>query len=333
MIPNRFAFVALAMACLVAAAGGGYLAVRQNAIPTPATAGAPDPVPMPVQPAAPSGPVAEAPPPQKAPDVPVVRPAASPSAVSPTRRPAARPSAPTRAAASVPTQPDLSPAAERAALAPGPQAPPSPAATPTIAPDPGVPQLEERPSAEPPRVAETPRRVLEELVVSANSVIGLQTENRVTSETARLEDRVEGRVTRDVKVGDNVAIPAGSRAVGTVTLVERGGKFKERARLGIRFDTLIVPDGTRIPIRTETIYRDGEAPGKSSAAKMGGGAVGGASLGAILGGAKGAAIGATAGAGGGAVAVAASDRSAAILPAGTAMTVRILSPVVVTVEK
>src|SRR5437763_7382659 len=52
-------------------------------------------------------------------------------------------------------------------------------------------------------------------------------------------------ISRDVKVGDRVAIPAGSKALGSVMLVERGGKFKERARLGIRFHTLVLADGTR----------------------------------------------------------------------------------------
>ena len=169
--------------------------------------------------------------------------------------------------------------------------------------------------------------------MSANSVIGLETENRISSETARIEDRVEAKVTRDVKVGDTIAIPAGSRAIGSVIQVERGGKFKERARLGIRFTTLVLADGTRLPMSTETIYRDGEAPGNSSAAKIGGGAIGGAILGAILGGAKGAAIGATAGAGGGVAAVEVGDRQDVTLPAGSPMTVRLLTPLTVTVEQ
>ena len=174
---------------------------------------------------------------------------------------------------------------------------------------------------------------MEELVVSAQTVIGLQTETRLSSETARVEDRVDARVTRDVRVGDRVAIPSGAHAIGSVVQVERGGKFKERARLGIRFHTLVLADGTRVPISTETIYRDGEAPGNNSAAKVGGAAVGGAIIGAILGGAKGAAIGATAGAGGGTAAVMAGDRQAATLPAGTPMTVRVLQPVTVTIDK
>jgi hypothetical protein len=38
MLSNRLAFAALAIACMGAAAGGGYLATRQNTVPTPASA-------------------------------------------------------------------------------------------------------------------------------------------------------------------------------------------------------------------------------------------------------------------------------------------------------
>ena len=86
-------------------------------------------------------------------------------------------------------------------------------------------------------------------------------------------------------------------------------------------------------IGTETIYRDGEAPGNSSAANIGGAAVGGAILGAILGGARGAAIGSTAGAGGGAAVVQAGERSEATIPAGSPLTVRLMGPLTVTVER
>jgi hypothetical protein len=168
---------------------------------------------------------------------------------------------------------------------------------------------------EPPAPATPPVKTLEELVVSASSVIGLQTENRISSETARVEDRVEAKVTRDVRVADKVAIPAGTRAIGTVTQVDRGGKYRERARISIRFNTLLFADGTRLSISTDTISREGSDPGNASAAKIGGGAIAGTILGAILGGSKGAAIGAAAGAGGGTAAVEAGDRSAVTLAA------------------
>jgi hypothetical protein len=148
-----------------------------------------------------------------------------------------------------------------------------------------------------------------------------------------VEDPVRARVSRDVKVRDQVAIPAGSSAEGSITLVDKGGKLKDQARLGIRFHTIVLADGTRLPINTETIYREGESPARESAAKIGGGAVGGAVLGAILGGKKGAIIGSTVGAGAGGAAVMASTPNAATLPAGSTVTVRMSAPAAVTVEK
>jgi hypothetical protein len=172
-----------------------------------------------------------------------------------------------------------------------------------------------------------------EVVVPASSVVGLHVETSITSETARVEDRVEARVTRDVMADGRVAIPAGTRVVGDVTLVERGGKMKDKARLGVRFHTLVLADGNRVPFRTDAIFREGSSPGAESARKIGGAAAGGAILGAIIGGAKGAAIGGATGAAGGSAVVMAGDRNAATLPAGTIVTVRLSSPVAVDVER
>jgi hypothetical protein len=58
------------------------------------------------------------------------------------------------------------------------------------------------------------RPILEELVVSAQSVIGLQMETSVSSENGAARRRGRGAVTRDVKVGDRVVIPSGARAQG-----------------------------------------------------------------------------------------------------------------------
>ena len=118
-----------------------------------------------------------------------------------------------------------------------------------------------------------------------------------------------------------------------MTLVEEGNKFRGSARLGIRFHTLVLEDGSSVPIQTETIYREGDAMGTRSAAKIGGAAVGGAIIGAILGGGKGAAIGAGAGAGAGTAATAAGPRSQAVMQAGSTVTVRLSQPATVRVEK
>jgi hypothetical protein len=193
--------------------------------------------------------------------------------------------------------------------------------------------VEERASVPTPATAEAASAPFEELVVSADSVIGLRLDSTITSERAQVEDSVEARVVRDVRAGGDVAIPAGSRALGSVVAVERGGKFKERARLGVRFHTLVLTDGTELPITTESLYRYGDSPGSDSAKKIGGGAAAGAILGVILGGPKGAAVRPTTGAGAGTAIVVAGDRSEAVFVGGTEVTARILAPVTVTVER
>jgi type IV secretory pathway VirB10-like protein len=213
---------------------------------------------------------------------------------------------------------------------------------PAVEPAPPVAAAPSRPDTTPafdppPPVVEAPPappvREFVEVVIPASSVIGLQLDTSLSSERARVEDRVDARVTRDVTAGGRVAIPAGSRVIGSVTLVERGGKIKERARLGVRFHTLVFADGTELPIKTEAVFREGESPSGESARKIGGAAAGGAILGAILGGGKGAVLGGAAGAAGGTAATMAGDRNPASLSAGTVITVRLTDPVSVDVEK
>jgi hypothetical protein len=297
----------LAIVCVAAGAGGTFLALRNDASPLTVAE------PIQTTPIAPAVAESEG----------VIEPAplaAPPERVAPKSRtaqplPAPRPSV-------------------RQAAAPRAPEPPAPAPVLTQDPRSVVPIA---PAAisdnQASRSVEPPGPVFEELVVAADSVIGLQLESPVTSEKAQVEDSVVARVTRDVKVGDRVVIPAGAKAFGEVTLVERGGKLRDRARLGVRFTSVVLADGTRLPMQTETIYREGDPPGRESAAKIGGGAIGGAIIGGILGGAKGAAIGGSIGAGAGTATVMAGDRNHATLSAGTPLTVRIEEPVTVTVER
>ena len=172
-----------------------------------------------------------------------------------------------------------------------------------------------------------------ELEIAADSVIGLQVDTAVSTRTAEVEDTVEARVTRDVLVADQVAVPAGTRMLGSVVLVEQGGKLRDAARLGVRFHTLVMQDGLQVPIVTETIYREGRSQGSDSVAKIGGAAVGGAILGAIFGGSRGAAIGGSIGAAGGTAAALSGEADPAGLPPGTMLTVRLSRPVAVTLER
>lgn len=184
---------------------------------------------------------------------------------------------------------------------------------------------------DPPAAAAVPQ--FEEVVLPSSSVIGLEVETALSSERTRVEDRVDARVTRDVVADGRVAIPAGSRVIGAVTLVERGGKVKQAARLGVRFHTLVLADGREVPLSTEPVYREGESPAADSARKIGGAAIGGAILGAIMGGGKGAVIGGATGAAGGSAVVMAGDRHAATFAPGSVVTVRLSAPATIEIEK
>jgi hypothetical protein len=314
----------LAVACVAAAGGGAYMAIRQNAA-APVTAGVP---------AAPAPAAANA-------DLPAP-PAPSTDTVVALDDESAAPARGATPAREAGGTPGSGPRARRSTRSvsapvnplPAPEPAPAPAVT-TPAPELPAPVLpaervERARDVEPPP---PPARTFEELTVAADAVIGLQMESTVTTERARVEDRVEARVTRDVTVGDRTAIPAGARVIGSVTLVDRGGKVRERARLGVRFHTLVLADGTTVPVQTEPVFRDGDSPAGESAAKIGGAAVGGAILGAIMGGKRGAIVGGTTGAAGGTAAVMAGDRKPAILTAGSNVTVRLSAPVTVTVER
>jgi hypothetical protein len=313
----------IAACCVAAGAAGTYLLSTPGpettqAAALDATAGA-----EPTQAVQPAAPVASTPSGSQL--------GASPAPPSaPTAAPAGRPQAAARASAapvvvarssSAPSAPANAPAttiAERTTDAPL------------------VPVVSEptaRPEPEPAAAAEPQEPEFEELVVSADSVIGLQIDSSTTSERAEVEDEVIAHVTRDVKVDGKVAIPAGSKVLGEVTLVERGGRLRERARLGVRFTTAVLANGTRVRLESGPIYREGDAPSRESAAKIGGGAVGGAIIGGILGGAKGAAIGGSVGAGAGTAAVLAGGRNAATLPSGTPVTIRLTEPTTVTVDR
>lgn len=170
------------------------------------------------------------------------------------------------------------------------------------------------------------------VTVEPDAVVGLQIDNTVSSATAQIEDRVDAHATRDVLVDDVVAIPAGTRLRGSVVEVETGSRLKGGARLGVRFHSLVLADGTELPLRTETIYREGPSSSDKTTAKIGGATVGGAILGAILGGGKGAAIGAAAGAGGGTAAAATQRVEPAVLRAGSNVTVRLTESFTIEVE-
>ena len=322
--------VALALLCAAAGAGGVYLLGGGADASAPAAVAPESVEPPELAETEPSAEISVTPP------APAVDSEPQPRATTATRPAPARPEAPAPV--------------ERAEQSPAPaRAPEQPASRSPAAIDVGEPPAPAEVEAEPESVTTVaelaipeepvvlvgvlPEVEFDELILGANSVIGLRLNASVSSETAAIEDAVEARVSRDVLVGGRVAVPAGSRAFGSVTLVDRGGRLRDPARLRVRFTSLQLPDDTRVDIESEPIYREGDSPSDESTATIGGGAIGGAIIGGILGGARGAVIGGTAGAGAGTAAAMATGRDPAVLSSGALVTIRLLRPVSVIVER
>jgi hypothetical protein len=349
-MPKTLTIIILFVVCAIAAAAGGYLAVKQSGAAADSSARLATQVSAPVSqgtvPAqttsgkdavVPEPPIASAPA-AVAPDAgaesvrSTTAPKSSTSAVN-TKPAPARPAQSTAPLSrpSVPSSEMVATGRTGTGVGTGAPAGTEPPVLPPQTPQVSAPPEPPRPAVPPP----PPVPMFEELVVPAESVLGLQVLTTTSTEEAKVEDPVEAKVTRDVRIGGTVAIPAGTRVQGVVTVVERGGKVKGKARLGVRFHMLVLADAaaTRVPIRTDTIFRESDSKGQQSAAKIGAAAAGGAILGAIIGGGKGAAIGSAIGAGSGTASVMSGDRSQATLQAGTAITVRLQDAVTVTVER
>jgi len=332
---NKLTVGALVIGCMAAAGGGGYLAVRMAQpaqVSAARDAGAVAAVGSAVPEAAPATVSAvSASEGLVAPEPTVVRTAPTPSIKRPVASAArsARPSVePSNRVAPVAAEPAERPAVQVASA--GASQAESTSST----------MWETRPAVQPvapdvrdPEPPAAPAVEYVDLTVPSDAVLGLQIDRYLSSELARVEDSVDARVTRDVRVGDRVAIPAGAAVRGSVVEVDRGGRVRGSARLSIRFHTVVLSDGTQLALRTDPVVREGESPARGTAAKVGGGAAGGAILGAILGGGRGAAIGGAIGAGAGTAATMATDRNPATFTAGTTVTVRMQAPVTVTVPR
>jgi hypothetical protein len=144
--------------------------------------------------------------------------------------------------------------------------------------------------------------VLREVTIPAGTVLAVELQSTVASDTSSIEDPVRARLRKPIVIDGVEALPAGSSLRGFVTEATRSGRVKGRARVGFRFNSIEPAGGDgRIDIRTNVISREAPGTKKQDAAKIGIPAAGGAVIGGIVGGgdgaAKGAAIGGAAGTG------------------------------------
>ncbi|HET9315629.1 MAG TPA: hypothetical protein VFQ51_08565 [Vicinamibacteria bacterium] len=166
----------------------------------------------------------------------------------------------------------------------------------------------------------------DELVLEEGTEIQVRLLDRVTSATARPEDRIEATVAAPVRNRGMVAIPAGTRVLGVVKQAERGQRPSKAGRLELAFHAIYLDDRTRTDIRTRVVELKQDIDRGDQAKKAGIGAVLGGVLGSMIGGKEGAVIGVLAGGAGGVLAKTGED---VVLPAGTIVTLSLDRPLTV----
>lgn len=154
--------------------------------------------------------------------------------------------------------------------------------------------------------------------VPVGTEIDVRLIDRLSSGTAKVEDRFQATTLADLSVNSRVVIPAGSMVRGVVTAVEPATRTNRTARMTVSFDQVTV--GTRsYPIRaTVTQAMQGEGI-KGEAGRLGAGAGVGAVIGGLLGGFRGALAGVLIGGGG---TLAATEGTELEVPQGTTLRIR-----------
>ena len=172
-----------------------------------------------------------------------------------------------------------------------------------------------------------------EVTIPAGIALSVTLDTPVGSDISRVEEPVQGHLTRPLIVHGETVLETGSRVNGVVTDATRSAKVKGRAHVAVRFDT-VTPRGSdeRYNIRTASVGRTAAGTKEKDALEIGGGAAGGAIIGALLGGKKGALIGTAAGGGAGTAVVLGTSGKEVHMPKGSALTLRLAAPITIRVR-
>ena len=165
----------------------------------------------------------------------------------------------------------------------------------------------------------------EPVVVPAGTAITVSLGSALGSKLSQAGQTFTGTVAKDIMIGNEVVIPKGSNASGTVTDAKALGRFAGGASLQVRLDSINL-NGYDMQVQASTKSFTQKGKGKRTAVMAGGGAALGGIIGALAGGGKGAAIGAAAGAGAGGGGAAFTGNKDIVLPAESDVTFELTQP-------
>lgn len=176
-----------------------------------------------------------------------------------------------------------------------------------------------------PAAPPAPKRV----TIPAGTQLNIRLNEALDSEKAQTGDVFHGSIANPITIDEETVIPTTADVEGRVVEVKSAGRFAGQSLLTLEL-TRLVMNGRNYSLQTERWSKAGNARGKSTAAKVGGGAAVGAVLGGIFGGGKGAAIGAAAGAGAGTGVSAATKGQQIVLKPEAVIGFQLTAPLTVT---
>ena len=113
------------------------------------------------------------------------------------------------------------------------------------------------------------------ITVPSGTQIVVSLQDELSSKTATPGMPFEARVANSIVIDGRVAVPAGSRVLGTVTDVISGSrKIGATPTLGLSFDSLVLPDGDRVRIDGSLVEHGASEKGRDTAKILGGTAAG-----------------------------------------------------------
>lgn len=170
-----------------------------------------------------------------------------------------------------------------------------------------------------------------DLVIEAGTPIAVRTTTALSTKTASTGATFAASLVEPLTVEGVVLAPAGSEVTGTVLSSDPGGRVKGKASIAIALKSLTTSQGS-VAIQTSSYQAVANSTVKKDVVRTGIMAGAGAAIGAIAGGGRGAAIGAGIGGGAGVGTAMATRGAAAVIPAESALTFKLTSPVTVTVQ-
>jgi len=135
---------------------------------------------------------------------------------------------------------------------------------------------------------------IDDTIIPGKSEIFISLQQSLNTKSARSGDKFSSQVEVPVTYQDRIVIPVGSYIIGYVDKSKRAGRLKGKAELTLKFDTVILPDGTTRYMRagvhssegypTDTDNEEGTLQGHGgSHGEVAAGAASGAVTGTIIG--------------------------------------------------